>query len=1048
MGQTLVAQVGIGNTNPQSKLDISASNVTAPANTDGILIPRIDNFPASNPTAAQDGMMVFYTGTARSGKGFYYWDNSITDWVYAVGGADSDWFEIGGTSVPNNINDNIYHSGRIAVGTNNSTDGNGNTFRVNIEDGGSDFGGLAITSTQGLSALRVETTGTFSGGGVSTGLSLRSETTGTRNKINFYNTLAGSGAGMTAQRNWFIPGSNYTSETGIRNDLDGNSSGEKYGIYNDISGSGTGNKYGSYNYILTSAGGTHYGVYSNTLKSGSYSGYFLGDVYVGTNTSNGYTLPAIDGTANQIIATDGAGQLSFIDTPDNQTIDQLTLSGTTLQLSLEDDGEAPQTVDLSSLTGEDHDWYVSTTTNRPTSINDDIYTYGNVAIGKANVAYKLDVYENNNTASRALNINKTDNSSSFTYGIYVSKQGLGTDRSHGIYTDITGSGAHQKYGTFNRINSSATGSQYGTRNWISGNTPSNQFGTFNNLDNNGTGDVYGVYNGMRVTNSSNAFGVYNEFLTANSSTNIMAGVRNRFTNGAPGADGFSGVFTDFSLTGSGTYYGVRNEYSASSSGSGTKYGSYNLIPAAAGGTHYGIYSQATKSNSYSGYFLGRLYVGTNTTNGYILPTTDGSTNQVLATNGAGQLVFTNATNTVNAINGLSEAGNNIQLGGTLTQDTAITFGNFDTRFNLNGTGDFIIQDAGNGKFTVLDNGDTVFGGDQYWRDENTGGVIMAQMLDDGDDARFILRENGVISVDMDTNSQFIFNEQGYDRNFRIESNNNPNMFLVDASTDRIGLNTNTPDSKLDIETNSNGTVAHAELTETSANDGGRIKFNNSAEVDNHWTLFGRADNNEADARFNLYFSSVAGGSGENIITVTGNGQVGIRDGAPTYALELPNNAAVTTGRARANAWVTYSDNRVKKHQKPLQYGLKSLLDLTPKSYVQHNSTFENNQLILDYKTGKPSIGFIAQELYKYIPEIVYKPENENEDLWSVDYEKLIPITVKAIQELKEEVDTLAKENQQLKEQLKQFQNLEARLSALENTLNPINETVEVKNSKE
>ncbi len=38
----LQAQVGIGTTNPYASLDIRSSDLTAPSNTDGILIPKID----------------------------------------------------------------------------------------------------------------------------------------------------------------------------------------------------------------------------------------------------------------------------------------------------------------------------------------------------------------------------------------------------------------------------------------------------------------------------------------------------------------------------------------------------------------------------------------------------------------------------------------------------------------------------------------------------------------------------------------------------------------------------------------------------------------------------------------------------------------------------------------------------------------------------------------------------------------------------------------------------------------------------------------------
>ena len=42
-------------------------------------------------------------------------------------------------------------------------------------------------------------------------------------------------------------------------------------------------------------------------------------------------------------------------------------------------------------------------------------------------------------------------------------------------------------------------------------------------------------------------------------------------------------------------------------------------------------------------------------------------------------------------------------------------------------------------------------------------------------------------------------------------------------------------------------------------------------------------------------------------------------------------------------------------------------------------------------------GFIAQELYEIFPNAVTKPANA-EDMWSVDYGKVTPLLVKAIQE--------------------------------------------------
>ncbi|MBN8567967.1 MAG: hypothetical protein J0M25_14690, partial [Flavobacteriales bacterium] len=56
---TTFSQVGVNTTSPQAQLDIRSSNQSSPANTDGLLIPKIDAFPLTNPTSTQQGMMVY-----------------------------------------------------------------------------------------------------------------------------------------------------------------------------------------------------------------------------------------------------------------------------------------------------------------------------------------------------------------------------------------------------------------------------------------------------------------------------------------------------------------------------------------------------------------------------------------------------------------------------------------------------------------------------------------------------------------------------------------------------------------------------------------------------------------------------------------------------------------------------------------------------------------------------------------------------------------------------------------------------------------------------
>ncbi|MFH1745238.1 MAG: tail fiber domain-containing protein, partial [bacterium] len=135
-------------------------------------------------------------------------------------------------------------------------------------------------------------------------------------------------------------------------------------------------------------------------------------------------------------------------------------------------------------------------------------------------------------------------------------------------------------------------------------------------------------------------------------------------------------------------------------------------------------------------------------------------------------------------------------------------------------------------------------------------------------------------------------------------------------------------------------------------------------------------------------------------------------GAPSFRLELENNSANLRGRARAYSWNTWSDSRVKKNQRDIEYGLEDLLLLKPKSYDHYSSEFINGELTLEDHIN--TFGLIAQEVYDVIPEVVNKPDNDSENLWSLDYDRFTPVIIKSVQELKQEKDN---EVGQLKERI-------------------------------
>lgn len=170
---------------------------------------------------------------------------------------------------------------------------------------------------------------------------------------------------------------------------------------------------------------------------------------------------------------------------------------------------------------------------------------------------------------------------------------------------------------------------------------------------------------------------------------------------------------------------------------------------------------------------------------YTLPTDNGTNNQVLTTNGAG-------------VTSWSTASNFYDSDGTLGSNRTVSLGAQNLDFNLSGTGDFSVQTSGVDRFFINNSGQSTFGGDVSWRDGSATGTVLALLADDGNDGRFLLYENGSTAIDLDANSQFIFNEQGLDRNFRVESDLNANMFFLDAGTNEIGINTAIPGFMFDV----------------------------------------------------------------------------------------------------------------------------------------------------------------------------------------------------------------------------------------------------------
>ena len=134
-------------------------------------------------------------------------------------------------------------------------------------------------------------------------------------------------------------------------------------------------------------------------------------------------------------------------------------------------------------------------------------------------------------------------------------------------------------------------------------------------------------------------------------------------------------------------------------------------------------------------------------------------------------------------------------------------------------------------------------------------------------------------------------------------------------------------------------------------------------------------------------------------------------------------------------FVPNSDRRLKKEIKPMNSMLDSVMSLKPCEYRWISS-------------NKVGYGFIAQEVHKVFPQMIYGQSGCNEDIenpcncetgeplyYGLDYGRFTPYIVKAVQEMK--LDYEAKFNVQETK----LSNLEARLLALETKPEPVTEPV-------
>jgi|13_taG_2_1085334.scaffolds.fasta_scaffold00002_308 hypothetical protein len=151
------------------------------------------------------------------------------------------------------------------------------------------------------------------------------------------------------------------------------------------------------------------------------------------------------------------------------------------------------------------------------------------------------------------------------------------------------------------------------------------------------------------------------------------------------------------------------------------------------------------------------------------------------------------------------------------------------------------------------------------------GASMDLLLTDNDADALDIREAGLGSYltfdTTDAQGQVVVNEGGADIDFRVEGDNSDHLIFTQASTDRVGINTNNPTALFHVNGNS---ILVGDLTQS----GGAVVFNNDLG-DNDFRVAG-------DNQANLLFVDASADS------------VGIGKNNPSKTLDISGTVAISS----------------------------------------------------------------------------------------------------------------------------------------------------------
>ncbi len=170
----------------------------------------------------------------------------------------------------------------------------------------------------------------------------------------------------------------------------------------------------------------------------------------------------------------------------------------------------------------------------------------------------------------------------------------------------------------------------------------------------------------------------------------------------------------------------------------------------------------------------------------------------------------------------------------------------------------------------------------------------------------------------------------------------------------------------------------------------------------------------------LVFNFDNGSGFENKFIITADGNIGIGTIDPSNKLDV-------VGTISATNYSCSSDIRYKHSITPISHALQKLMALNGVFYNWKTEKYKNMNFSKDRQ-----IGFIAQEVEKVVPELVY---TDSKGYKSMSYNKLTAVIVEAMKEMKSvsdaKISSLEKENLSLKKRIASLEKVNERVAALE-----------------